>query len=65
MKQDDMLDAHIDFNWNNRIKMHRAVNLLIYVGECHGGEFATAKVRSTCTECHNFHREDLMMPKEF
>ena len=31
--------------------------------ECHGGEFATAKVRSTCTECHNFHREDLMMPK--
>jgi len=39
MKQDDMLDAHIDFNWNNRIKMHRAVNLLIYVGECQGGDF--------------------------
>ena len=31
--------------------------------ECHGGEFATTKVRSTCTECHSFHREDLMMPK--
>jgi predicted CXXCH cytochrome family protein len=32
--------------------------------ECHGGEFTTTKVRSTCTECHSFHREDLMMPKE-
>jgi len=33
--------------------------------ECHGGEFTTTKIRSTCTECHSFHREDLMMPKEF
>ena len=32
--------------------------------ECHGGEFATTKVKSTCTECHDFHREELMMPKE-
>ncbi len=32
--------------------------------ECHGGENTTTKVRSTCTECHSFHREDLMMPKE-
>ena len=32
--------------------------------ECHGGEFTTTKVKSTCTECHSFHREDLMMPKE-
>ena len=32
--------------------------------ECHGGEFTTTKVKSTCTECHDFHREDLMMPKE-
>ena len=40
MKKNDMLDAHIDFNWNNRIKMHRAVNLLIYINEdCQGGEF--------------------------
>ena len=31
--------------------------------ECHGGEFTATKVRSTCTECHSFHREDLMMPK--
>ena len=39
MKKDDMLDAHIDFNWNSRIKAHRAVNLLVYVGECEGGEY--------------------------
>ena len=32
--------------------------------ECHGGEFATTKVKSTCAECHDFHREELMMPKE-
>ncbi len=32
--------------------------------ECHGGEFTTTKVKSTCTECHSFHREELMMPKE-
>ena len=35
----DKLNAHIDFNWNNRIKMHRAVNLLIYLGDCKGGNF--------------------------
>ena len=39
MKKDDMLDVHIDFNWNNRIKAHRAVNLLVYVGKCEGGEY--------------------------
>jgi len=33
--------------------------------ECHGGEFTTTKVRSTCMECHSFHRDDLMIPKEF
>jgi hypothetical protein len=32
--------------------------------ECHGGEFTTTKVKSTCIECHDFHREELMMPKE-
>jgi len=39
MKKDDMLDFHIDNNWNSRIKAHRAVNLLVYVGECEGGEY--------------------------
>ena len=39
MQPNDMLDSHIDFNWNNRIRMHRAVNLLIYLGSCRGGEF--------------------------
>lgn len=39
MEKNDMLDSHIDFNWNDRIKMHRSVNLLIYLGSCQGGEF--------------------------
>ena len=39
MKKGDLIDPHIDFNWNNRIKMHRAVNLCIYFGDCKGGEF--------------------------
>jgi len=39
MRAGDTLDPHIDFNWNNRIRMHRAVNLLIYLGSCQGGEF--------------------------
>ena len=39
MQSNDALDSHIDFNWNDRIKMHRAVNLLIYLGSCQGGEF--------------------------
>ena len=39
MQANDMLDPHIDFNWNDRIKMYRAVNLLIYLGSCQGGEF--------------------------
>jgi len=39
MEKGDMLDAHIDFNWNERIKMYRAVNLCLYLGECEGGEF--------------------------
>lgn len=39
MQSNDMLDPHIDFNWNDRIKLHRAVNLCIYLGDCEGGEF--------------------------
>jgi len=39
MQSGDMLDPHIDFNWNDRIKLHRAVNLCIYLGDCEGGEF--------------------------
>ena len=38
MESQDQLDPHIDFNWNDRIKMHRAVNLCVYLGECEGGE---------------------------
>ena len=41
MEQEDKLDPHIDFNWNNRIKMYRAVNLTIYLGNATGGEFTT------------------------
>ena len=33
------LDPHIDFNWNNRVKLNRAFSLMIYLGECEGGEF--------------------------
>tara|TARA_S200000501_G_scaffold371952_1_gene416008 strand:- start:1362 stop:1961 length:600 start_codon:yes stop_codon:yes gene_type:complete len=39
MKKGDSLDPHIDFNWNDRIKMNRAVNLCVYIGDCKGGEF--------------------------
>jgi hypothetical protein len=39
MESGDHLDPHIDFNWNSRIKMYRAVNLTIYFGNCQGGEF--------------------------
>lgn len=39
MESGDLLDPHIDFNWNDRIKMNRAVSLLIYLGDCEGGEF--------------------------
>ena len=39
MQSGDMLNSHIDFNWNSRINMHRAVNLLIYLGDCEGGKF--------------------------
>ena len=39
METNNKLNAHIDFNWNDRIKMHRCVNLLIYLGKCTGGEF--------------------------
>jgi len=39
MEPEDKLDPHIDFNWNNRIKMNRAVNLTIYLGSVTGGEF--------------------------
>jgi len=28
--------------------------------DCHGGEFATGRTRTACTDCHGFHREDLM-----
>mgnify|MGYP001162125494 FL=1 len=33
------LDPHIDFNWNNRVKLNRAFSLMIYLGDCKGGEF--------------------------
>jgi hypothetical protein len=39
MEKGDKLNSHIDFNWNDRIKMYRSVNLLIYFGDCQGGEF--------------------------
>jgi len=39
MESGDLLDPHIDFNWNDRIKMYRAVNLLVYLGNSQGGEF--------------------------
>ena len=39
MESGDQLDPHIDFNWNNRIKMNRAVNLTVYFGTVTGGEF--------------------------
>jgi hypothetical protein len=35
----DHLDPHIDFDWNERIKLYRAVNLTIYLGSAIGGEF--------------------------
>lgn len=28
--------------------------------DCHGGEFASGKTRTACTDCHGFHREDMM-----
>lgn len=27
----DSLKPHVDFNWNNRLKLHRAVSLIIYL----------------------------------
>lgn len=27
---------------------------------CHGGEFASGKTQTGCTDCHGFHREDLL-----
>ena len=39
MESEDHLDPHIDFNWNERIKLYRAVNLTIYIGDVVGGEF--------------------------
>lgn len=39
MESKDHLDPHIDFNWNERIKLYRAVNLTIYLGTVTGGEF--------------------------
>ena len=37
MESQDQLDPHIDFNWNDRIKMHRAVNLCVYLGDYRPG----------------------------
>jgi hypothetical protein len=39
MEPKDYLDPHIDFDWNERIKLYRAVNLTIYLGSVTGGEF--------------------------
>lgn len=39
MKNGDKINSHIDFNWNDRIKMYRSVNLMIYFGNCEGGQF--------------------------
>jgi Rps23 Pro-64 3,4-dihydroxylase Tpa1-like proline 4-hydroxylase len=39
MSNNDKLDSHIDFNWNERIKMHRSLNLILYFGNCEGGNF--------------------------
>lgn len=33
------LNKHIDFNYNNDIKLYRAVNLLLYFNDTDGGEF--------------------------
>ena len=33
------LDPHIDFNWNNRVKLNRSLSLTVYLGDCKGGEF--------------------------
>ena len=34
------LDPHIDFNWNDRVKLNRVLSLTIYLGiDCEGGEF--------------------------
>jgi len=33
------LDPHIDFNWNNRVKLNRVFSLIVYLGYCKGGEF--------------------------
>tara|TARA_B100001939_G_scaffold145783_1_gene126318 strand:+ start:1687 stop:2283 length:597 start_codon:yes stop_codon:yes gene_type:complete len=57
MQVGDGLDPHIDFNWNDRIKMYRAVNLLIYLGSCQGGEFTMwdedMKMSSSYSPKHN------------
>lgn len=39
MEKEHKLNPHIDFNWNDRIKMHRAVSFLIYFGSAYGGHF--------------------------
>ena len=53
---------------HNAKKSEKATDILLpsiaTCQECHGGESTTSKVRSNCTECHGFHREDLVMPKE-
>ena len=28
------LDPHIDFNWNNRVKLNRSLSLTVYLGDC-------------------------------
>tara|TARA_B100000959_G_scaffold284312_1_gene355570 strand:+ start:2327 stop:2953 length:627 start_codon:yes stop_codon:yes gene_type:complete len=33
------LDPHVDFNWNNRVKLNRVFSLILYLGDCKGGEF--------------------------
>ncbi len=56
----DCEDCHADAS-----KSTRASDLLIpgieTCRQCHGGEHSDNKVRSTCIDCHSFHRADALM----
>ena len=39
MREGDLMDPHIDFNWNDSCKLSRKLNVLIYFSKnCEGGE---------------------------
>ena len=39
MREGDLMDPHIDFNWNDSCKLSRKLNILIYfTKKCEGGE---------------------------